>query len=390
VSGPDSTGAAARSAVEGLRPRDAGEARDAYARAVWSVITEPGDGSAGRLIAARGAAGALSCLDAGQAPPDGPSEGEWRTARARWLPRREAGGVAEALARARRAGVRLVVPGDDEWPSRLDDLGVHAPHCLWVRGELAGLSDAPSISVVGARAATGYGDHVARELSAELAASGVVVVSGAAYGIDGAAHRGALGAGGRTIAILAGGADRPYPAGHTELIARIAQTGAVFSETPCGTAPSKWRFLARNRLIAALGDATVVVEAGMRSGSLNTAAHAAELGRPLGAVPGPVTSAASAGCHRILREYPSMCVTGADDARELIGLTVRDVVAGADRVDDMTRLLDAMSTRVARRPIDIARASGMAVAEVETLLGLAALDRRVRGEGDAWLRTVSA
>lgn len=116
------------------------------------------------------------------------------------------------------------------------------------------------------------------------------MVSGAAFGIDGAAHRAALLAGGTTIAVLAGGVDRPYPRAHTHMLDRIAATGAVISEVPCGSEPTKWRFLQRNRVIAALGDATVVVEAGHRSGALNTAGHAAAMSRPLGAVPGPVTS----------------------------------------------------------------------------------------------------
>ena len=151
------------------------------------------------------------------------------------------------------------------------------------------------------------------------AASGAVIVSGGAYGIDGAAHRAALGVGGATVALLAGGVDRAYPQGHQQLLRTIAASGAVVSEVPCGTAPTKWRFLSRNRIIAALSDATVVIEAGWRSGSLNTAGHAAALGRPLGAVPGPVTSAASAGCHRLLREYDARCVTTAAEVRELWG-----------------------------------------------------------------------
>src|SRR3546814_2398428 len=132
-------------------------------------------------------------------------------------------------------------------------------------------------------------------------------------------------------------------------------TGAVVSETPCGTVPCKWRFLARNRLIVARSDATVVVEAGVRSGSLNTAAHAASLGRALGAVPGPVTSAASAGCHRILREYDGACITGADDVRELLGVTVRGGAEVSGRTGELTRLLDAASTRVRADAAELAR-----------------------------------
>ena len=149
--------------------------------------------------------------------------------------------------------------------------------------------------------------------AAELAASGVTIVSGAAYGIDGMAHRAALNAGGVTVAMLAGGVDRAYPAGHTELLARIAAHGVVASEVPCGSAPTKWRFLQRNRSISALAQATVVVEAGWRSGSLNTAGHAAALGRPLGAVPGPITSTTSTGCHLLIQAGIARLITSADD-----------------------------------------------------------------------------
>ncbi len=228
--------------------------------------------------------------------------------------------------------------------------------------------------------------------SASLAATGITIVSGAAYGIDGAAHRAALAAGGTTFALLAGGVDRPYPVGHSDLIGRIVSTGAVVSEAPCGTAPTKWRFLQRNRLIAALSDATVVVEAGWRSGSLNTAAHAASLGRPLGAVPGPITSAASTGCHRLLREFDARCITSADDARELLALdgdalwpTSGDPLAEhRPRTDDRSRVLDALSTRTWRTGGDIARLAGMAQEDVEGVLGLLLLEGGVQSGSAGW------
>ncbi len=178
--------------------------------------------------------------------------------------------VRQALRSAFDVGAQLVVPGDANWPVSLDDLGPHAPNALWVRGHADLLVREPRVSMVGARAASSYGEHVAAELSGDLAARGAVVVSGGAYGIDGAVHRAALGVGGATVAFLAGGVDRAYPMGHQRLLQQIAVEGAVVSEPPCGAAPTKWRFLARNRLIAALGQATVVVEAGWRSGSLNS------------------------------------------------------------------------------------------------------------------------
>ena len=203
---------------------------------------------------------------------------------------------------------------------RLGDLEAHAPFALWVRGDprrLAALDR--SIALVGARAATGYGEHVTIEAASGLVDRGFAIVSGAAYGIDGAAHRAALASQGTTVAVLAGGLDRFYPSGHEQLLGRIADRGVVVAEVPPAPTPTKWRFLLRNRLIAALSGATVVVEAGWRSGSLNTAGHAATLGRPLGAVPGPGDAAPQArdatGCSassprsasRTPTRWPSSC-----------------------------------------------------------------------------------
>src|SRR5690606_35455762 len=240
-----------------------------------------------------------------------------------------------------------LVRGDERWPLAVDDLGDNAPLTLWVRGDPAALTRRRhAVAIVGARAATGYSEHIARELGAELAAQGIAVVSGGAYGIEGFAHRGALAVGGTTIALLAGGVERANPTGHSELIDRIAATSAVVSEVLCGSTPTRWRFLQRNRIIAALSQATVVVEAGARSGSLNTVNHAAELGRELGAVPGPVTSAASAGCHRVLRERPSRCITCADDVLDLLGLgNATEAPGTGSHTDDRTRVLDALSDR---------------------------------------------
>nr|WP_243845495.1 DNA-processing protein DprA [Microbacterium halimionae] len=300
--------------------------------------------------------------------------------------------VDDAFARAARANVRLITPDHESWPRSLTDLGDHAPRCLWFRGNASVFSRySAHVAIVGARAATGYGEHVASEFAAELAARGVVIVSGAAYGIDGFAHRAALAAGGTSIAVLAGGADRPYPSGHARLIDSIATKGVVCSEVPCGSAPTKWRFLQRNRVIAALADATVVVEAGWRSGSLNTAGHAAALSRPLGAVPGPVTSAASAGCHRLLREFDARCITGVDDVVELLGLDSAQTLFDSEsddtaaRTNERTRVTDALSTRSARNIDDIARRSGMSNTEVQQVLGILQLEEKVRRVEGGWL-----
>ncbi len=198
-------------------------------------------------------------------------------------------------------------------------LGVARPYALWLRGE-ADLRYCclQSVSIVGARAASAYGTHVGTEMAAALAARGWAVVSGAAYGIDACAHQGALAADGVTIAVLACGVDHAYPAGHYDLLASIAAQGVLVSEWPPGRTPNRLRFLIRNRVIGALTRGTVVVEAGLRSGALNTARHARDLHRPVMAVPGPVTSEVSAGCHKIIREWGAICVTSAQDVLELL------------------------------------------------------------------------
>ncbi len=322
---------AEKSAAEFAAVRGGGErALDAFARAVLGSVAEPGDGALGRVIAAVGAVGAAEALlgrtsvgrlvDAvGDAGGD-LDEREAASGLDRWLPRLDHGAFVRSLAQAARVGSRYLTPGDPCWPTGVDELGAHAPIGLWVRGRTDALAfGTPTIALVGARAATGYGEHVTMEASAGLVDRGFTILSGGAYGIDGMAHRAALASDGTTVAFLAGGVDRFYPLGHESLLTRIAQAGAVVSELPCGAAPTKWRFLQRNRLIAAASEATIVMEAGIRSGSLNTAGHAAALGRPLGAVPGPVTSPASAGCHRLLREFDAVCVVDADQMAELAG-----------------------------------------------------------------------
>ena len=173
-----------------------------------------------------------------------------------------------------------------------------------------------AIAIVGSRSSTAYGEHVAATLSAGVADAGWTVVSGGAYGIDARVHRAALAADGATVAVMAGGVDRLYPLGNADLLARVLETGAIVAEQPPGFPPHRSRFLTRNRIIAAAA-ATVVVEAAHRSGALSTAHHAAELGRPVGAVPGPVTSASSAGCHRLIRNG-AVCVTSPDDVLEMV------------------------------------------------------------------------
>jgi DNA processing protein len=286
------------------------------ARLSWARISEPADDQAAALIAALGHVDALRRVRSGEVPAGVGTVGDqrWRG----WQARAETVDVERELEMADRVGARIIFPGDAEWPERLDDLDV-PPHCLWVRGE-AQLAEVTgrSCAVVGSRAATAYGCEVAQDLSFGLAGRGVTVVSGAAFGIDAAAHRGALAAERPTVALLACGVDRDYPTAHAGLLRRVRADGLVVSEVPIGSSPLRTRFLARNRIIAALTSGTVVVEAGLRSGSLNTAGHASHLGRVVCAVPGPVGSHVSAGCHALVREG-AVLVTDAAEVAEALG-----------------------------------------------------------------------
>lgn len=287
---------------------------DVLARVTWAFITEASDGVAGELIAEHGAEAALDVLRSANSSSD---SDDLRTLRERALPRLNSDRVDQLLLTGARFGATILTPSHDHWPTRLNDLGKFAPHALWVRGNTALLAAQDQIGIVGSRAATPYGQHTTMEIASSLVERGYTITSGAAFGVDGMAHRAALAARGNTIAYLAGGVDRFYPSGHDALLSKIAEVGAVVSEEPPSTAPTRWRFLARNRLIAGASRSLVVTEAGIRSGSMNTAGHAAAIGRPLGAVPGPVTSATSAGCHRLIRDFGATLVTNAEEVLEL-------------------------------------------------------------------------
>lgn len=357
------------------------------ARIVWARLVEPGDAIAGGLIGALGAVPALDLL-ASNAPVvrvrelvhaaagADPDPSELTRAFKRWRLRLDRAATIADLDRALDSRMRIVTPESKHWPSAIDDLGDHAPLLLWVRGDPAILTGL-SLAVVGARACTGYGSHITAELTESVCEAGTTIVSGAAYGIDAVAHRTALALGAPTVAVLAGGADMPYPSSHGGLLERISESGAVCSEMVPGSAPTRWRFLQRNRSIAALARATLVTEAGVRSGSLNTAGHAAELGRPLGAVPGPVTSAASAGCHRLLREYGATLVTNGAEAREFLGLSDEPTLFGAQAVDGSgsarqparhRRVIDALPLRGSRDVVEVARRAGLEIAEARSAL----------------------
>lgn len=371
-----------------------------FARATWTGIAEPGDRVAGLVIAALGAPRSLTAVvehwsterflgDLGANGVIG--EAELQQGIDRWRPRLSSGSALIALRQAARFGARLRIPADEGWPEGFAALDLQGPIALWTRGiEEAYLSLARSMALVGARAATGYGEHITMEASAGLVDRGYSIVSGAAFGIDGMAHRAALASHGQTIAFLAGGVDRFYPSGHDALLTRIVESGAVISELPCGSSPTRWRFLQRNRLIAAASLATIVLEAGWRSGSINTAGHAAQVGRPVGVVPGPVTSPTSAGCHRLIREFNAVCVTNPDEMAELAPLAPQvsqvsqETAVRTDR--DAMRVLDALSARSPRSVSDVAARAGLSAAATQAALARLLLDDLVRDSERGWLK----
>lgn len=358
---------------------------DVRSRVALSRLSEPGDEEMAGWVERFGAPEVLAQI---------------RSARlasnrlAQYQVRLDTADVEVDLDLAARAGARLLVPGDDEWPAQVDDLDA-PPLLLWVSG-LPGLGDMTrrSVAVVGARACTPYGEHVAAEMAAGLGDRGWTVVSGGAYGIDAVAHRGVMAVGGRTVAVLACGIDVVYPAAHDSLLSAVRTCGAVVSELPPGSRPMRTRFLHRNRVIAALARGTVVVEAALRSGARNTAGHADALSRPVMAVPGQVTSAASAGCHELVRAAGAALVTDASDVVDIVGDLGADgspdrrgELRPHDDLDPTTlRVLEALPLRRWAPPDSIARVAGLdAPTVLRSLAALSAAGLATSREG-GWRR----
>uniref|UniRef100_A0AAU1LY28 DNA-processing protein DprA n=1 Tax=Streptomyces sp. NBC_00148 TaxID=2903626 RepID=A0AAU1LY28_9ACTN len=367
--------------------------RERLARAALTRVFEPGDERAGRWIREVGPVELMRRLTGG----DGPAQvlkGMTATRLAGYRLRASSAAPGKDLADVAAMGGRFVCPGDREWPSQLDDLGDARPIGLWVRGRSdLRLWALRSVALVGARACTPYGAHMAATLAAGLAERGWVVVSGAAFGVDGAAHRGALAAGGATMAVLACGVDVAYPRGHAGLIGRIVEQGMVLGELPPSDHPTRSRFILRNRVIAALTRGTVVVEAEYRSGSLVTARNAQRLGRFTMGVPGPATSGLSAGVHELLRGE-GVLVTDAAEITELVG-EIGEVAPARSGPVLPRDLLDAVSARVlealpgtgAMDGRDVARSAGASMDEaLGRLYELHSLGF-VEREGDRWRLT---
>lgn len=405
----DETQSSADSATAGPSPEER------RARAIWTAIAQPGEPVVGQVIGHFGVMEALERVKflAAKLP-----EIDDMIIRTVFQPARLPASVAQVEGWAMRLrelnlemeyqllsrdGGTLVVPGDAAWPMMADDLGMVAPLALWVRGNpraLQALAPEGAVALVGARCATHYGTDIAQEIAYELGERGIWVISGGAYGIDAAAHQGALASRGKTISVQAGGLGELYPAMNARLFSQIQQTGAIVSEAPPSQRPAKHLFLTRNRIISALSQVVVVVEAGERSGAMSTANHGAEQGRQVAAVPGPVTSAASIGCHRLIREGAAL-VTSAEEILELmfpLNAVKQNVHGGgaaaaepprnsagqipapslfAGLSSDGVKVIDSLSKTAWKSLEQVARGAGLGTRTVQSELGLMELDGKV-------------
>lgn len=295
-------------------------ARDDHsARTLLALLSAPNDKVTGQLLANFGAVEVVRLIESDVNVP-GMNKVEAAIWRERTRPAMSIDRLVERIRACEQ--YEMIVPGDTSWPTAFNDLGHQAPYVIWAKGDLSQLAATPHslVAITGARASTSYGQQVAEDIAGGLAHDKYVCVAGGAYGIEAVAHRSALAAGGNTIAVLASGIDRAYPAGHADLFERIEQRGLIMSEVPPGLGPTRQRFLDRARLIAALSGTTVVVEAGARSGSLEVARQAQNLGRAVGAVPGPITSAASCGSNLLIRTGSAKLVTSTEDVNQLVSM----------------------------------------------------------------------
>lgn len=398
---------------------------DLCARLIWSQLVEPGDVLAGQLIAELGAAQSLRLLRGGHQSPqerlwrelalrDSSLAAEGQEAKTiaviresaeRWLQRDNNAKLLRDLKTWRQLSGWVIGPSSSLWPETLHDLGFAAPICLWGRGSAETLERlSQSVAIVGSRNTTTYGSWITRELATRLAEDGFCIVSGGAYGIDAFAHEAvvvlaesqletprdaascpAL----STVAVMAGGADRLYPIGNTKLLTQVMNHGCVISELPPGNAPTKWRFLQRNRLIAALGQAVVVVEMAYRSGALNTVHHALEIGRRVIAVPGSILSPTSQGCNQVIQEGKAEPATSFDQLLQLAKGELGEVENSPKLSATQSRVLDFVSNQL-KSVSAIAQLSGTGQTETQGTLAELELLGYVCRQNGKWKRTESA
>ena len=388
--------------------RDPEGVAEAAAAVVFSHLAEPGDRFMGALQEAVGFGAALELLStshdakaAAAAMPSGVNQELadtfrtdfsrlWQNAMERWLPRLDETAILESLREAAELGAKVVTRDSAIFPPGLADLGHGMPAVLWCKGNTELLAAEHPVAIVGTRNATRYGAEVCADLTQTAAHNELVTVSGGAYGIDAIVHQATLNARGNTVAFLAGGLANLYPKGNLSLLERIATAGLLVAEQPPATTPAKWRFLMRNRLIAAMARGTVVVQAGKTSGALSTANHAISLDRPVGVVPGPIDSPHSVGCHDLLNNHPGQVrlIARPSEILELAGIEVSAPAAKASLGILERRALDAFSAG----PLEsweVQRLAGLTVRETQIALGSLELSDHVTRVGARYVRTTT-
>lgn len=367
-------------------------ATEVFASAALSLLTEPGDRIAGRFVNRLGSVQTLSLLikrlSATRVQETYPMLAQelsndfntsfvklWDDACQRWMPRLNLNSLRACLTGFSETKGILIDRQGSDFPSQLHDLDDATPLVLWVRGNAGALHFEHSMAIVGSRIATGYGQQVSVDLAEVCAKRQVTTVSGGAFGIDSLVHRASLELESPTIAVLAGGLDQLYPRGNAPLFEQLLRENVIIAEVAPGVAPAKWRFLMRNRLIAALGQATVVVEAGKRSGSMSTAGHALTLERPIGVVPGRIYDSSSRGCLNLHRDNPGavQLLTCAEDTLELIGLESKPFELRESLGKLELRALDAFGRRTLTI-LDVQRIAGLTFSEAQLALGRLELD----------------
>ena len=357
----------------------------------WNVLVEPGDRISGMLRLQLGNVNALEkVLRQDLSPEAGVSSSDLASAYDRWLPRYSADLPNQLLLKAKKSDSQLLLPTDDLWPRALNSLGAHAPVALWFRGNLKNFGQlSRSVAVVGSRTCSNYGQRVTADVVSQLVSNQAAVVSGGALGVDSIAHQVTLSRAGLTVAVMAGSLDRLYPSSNLQMFDEISHSGLLISEMAPGSNPTRWRFLQRNRLIAALTQALIVTEAGWRSGSINSANHAALLNRRVFAIPGHIDNPASAGCNRLIRDQQAEILLDPEDIPVELGWRKPKTASISALGDLEVRAFDALTNKE-QSVESLVVSSGLSIYELRIALGgLEMAELAMRTSGNGWLRTYS-